>query len=85
MRDGESRDRTVADQLGQFVMVPSRLPPGNYELTLRSSLPNGKQATSKQRVPVRLSRTATTRLWRRRRLRMHRGRSAEADDAERPG
>jgi nucleoid-associated protein YgaU len=51
---GEPRDRAVADQLGQFVMVPSRLPPGNYELTLRASLPNGKQATSKQRVPVAL-------------------------------
>jgi nucleoid-associated protein YgaU len=54
MRNGEPRDRTVADQSGQFVMVPSRLPPGNYELTLRSSLPDGKQATSKQRVPVAL-------------------------------
>ena len=33
-------------------MVPPRLPPGDYELTLRSTQPNGKQATSEQSVPV---------------------------------
>src|SRR5712691_11136144 len=32
-----------------------RLPPGNYELTLRSRQPDGKQATSKQSVVVALA------------------------------
>jgi nucleoid-associated protein YgaU len=52
--NGEGHDRVVADQSGQFVIVPPRLPPGNYELTLRSSQPDGKQATSKQSVVVAL-------------------------------
>jgi hypothetical protein len=33
-------------------MVPSQLPPGDYELTLRSRQPNGKQATSRKNVAV---------------------------------
>jgi nucleoid-associated protein YgaU len=52
LRGGELYDRAVADDAGQFVMVPSRLPSGNYELTLRSRQPDGKQATSKQKVAV---------------------------------
>jgi nucleoid-associated protein YgaU len=32
--------------------MPPRLPPGDYELTLRSRQPDGKQATSKQSVVV---------------------------------
>jgi nucleoid-associated protein YgaU len=54
LRNGERHDRAVADQSGQFVMVPPRLPPGDYELTLRSRQPDGKQATSKQSVVVAL-------------------------------
>src|SRR6266404_4967581 len=54
LRNGERHDRVVADQSGQFVMVPPRLPPGDYELTLRSRQPDGKQATSKQSVVVAL-------------------------------
>jgi nucleoid-associated protein YgaU len=54
LRNGERHDRAVADQTGQFVMVPPRLPPGDYELTLRSRQPDGKQATSKQSVVVAL-------------------------------
>ena len=54
LRNGEPHDRAVADQSGQFVMVPPRLPPGDYELTLRSRQPDGKQATSKQSVVVAL-------------------------------
>jgi nucleoid-associated protein YgaU len=54
LRNGERHDRAVADQSGQFVMVPPRLPPGNYELTLMSGQPDGKQATSKQSVVVAL-------------------------------
>src|SRR5712692_1800805 len=54
LRNGERHDRAVADPSGQFVMVPPRLPPGGYELTLRSRLPDGTLATSKQGVVVAL-------------------------------
>jgi nucleoid-associated protein YgaU len=52
--NGERHHQEVADQSGQFVMVPARLPPGDYELTLRSRQRDGKQATSKQGVAVAL-------------------------------
>jgi nucleoid-associated protein YgaU len=52
LRNGELHDRVVTDQSGQFAMVPPRLPPGTYDLTLRSRQPDGKQATSKQSVAV---------------------------------
>jgi nucleoid-associated protein YgaU len=55
LRNGELHDRTVADKSGQFVMVPPRLPVGDYELTLRSQQPDGKQAISKQSVAVALA------------------------------
>src|SRR6516162_2131331 len=54
LRYGYVHDRAVADRSGQFVLVPSRLPPGNYELTLRSRQPDGKEATSKRSVMVTL-------------------------------
>ena len=54
LRNGERHDRVVADQSGQFVMVPPRLPLGNYELTLRSRWPDGKQVLSEQSVAVAL-------------------------------
>src|SRR3979411_1051750 len=43
---GEGHHQEVADQSGLFVMMPPRLPPGDYELTLRSRQPDGKPATS---------------------------------------
>jgi nucleoid-associated protein YgaU len=52
LRNGELHDRVVADQSGQFVMVPPRFPSGTYDLTLRSKQPDGKQATSRQSVAV---------------------------------
>ncbi len=52
LRNGEPLDRAIANQLGQFAMNPSRLPQGDYELTLRSRQPNGKQATSRKSVAV---------------------------------
>jgi len=55
LRNGERHDRVVADPSGQFVMVPPRLPSGDYELTLRSRLPDGTLATSKQGVVVALA------------------------------
>lgn len=54
LRNGEPHDRAVADQSGQFVMAQPPLPPGNYELTLRSTQPDGKQITSRQSVAVAL-------------------------------
>ena len=53
--NGERHHQEVADQSGLFVMMPPRLPPGDYELTLRSREPDGKQATSKQSVVVALA------------------------------
>jgi LysM repeat protein len=61
LRNGELHDRTVADQSGQFVMVPPRLPSGTYDLTLRSKQPDGKQATSNQSVAVALEPSPTNR------------------------
>jgi nucleoid-associated protein YgaU len=52
--NGQRHHQEVADQSGLFVMVPARLPPGDYELTLRSRQSDGKQATSKQGVAVAL-------------------------------
>jgi hypothetical protein len=52
LRNGEPYDRAVANQLGQFVMAPPRLPPGDYELTLRSRQPNGKEAISRKSMAV---------------------------------
>ena len=61
LRNGEVHDRAVADKSGQFVMVPPRLPPGTYDLTLRSKQPDGTVATSKQRVTVALEPRSTER------------------------
>ncbi|WP_312014456.1 LysM peptidoglycan-binding domain-containing protein [Bradyrhizobium sp. AUGA SZCCT0283] len=54
LRDGEVHDRAVADKSGQFVMVPPKLPPGTYDLTLRSKQADGTVTTSKQRVTAAL-------------------------------
>jgi nucleoid-associated protein YgaU len=61
LRGGELHDRAVADQSGQFVMVPPKLPPGTYDLTLRSKQPDGKQATSSQSVAVAIEPRSTDR------------------------
>ena len=61
LRSGELHDRAVADQSGQFVMVPPRLPSGTYDLTLRAKQPDGKQAASKQSVAVALEPSPTDR------------------------
>ena len=52
LRNGELQDRAVADQSGQFVMVVPRLPPGDYDMTLRSKQPDGTQVTSQRSVAV---------------------------------
>jgi hypothetical protein len=59
LRDGEPLDRVVADQFGQFVMTPSRLSPGDYDLTLRSRQGNGKLATSRRSVAVKVAPSLT--------------------------
>jgi hypothetical protein len=61
LRNGEPLDRAIADQSGQFVMTPSQLPSGDYELTLRSRLGNGKQATSSKSVPSTVQPSLTDR------------------------
>ncbi len=58
LRNGQLHDKAVADQSGQFAMIPPRLPPGAYDLTLRSKQPDGKLATSKQSVAVALEPSA---------------------------
>jgi nucleoid-associated protein YgaU len=55
LRNGERHDRAIADQSGEFVMIPPRLPPGSYELTLRAELPTGTVAVSKHSVAVALN------------------------------
>ncbi len=61
LRNGDLHDHVVADESGQFAMVPRPLPPGTYDLTLRSRLPDGNEATSKQSVAVALEPTAKNR------------------------
>jgi nucleoid-associated protein YgaU len=61
LRNGELHDRAVADQSGQFVMVPPRLPSGTYDLTLRSKQADGTMATSRQRVTAALEPKSTDR------------------------
>ena len=55
LRDGERLDRAVADASGEFVMVPSRLPAGSYELTLSAKLPDGTVTSSKHSVAVTIN------------------------------
>ncbi len=52
LRNGELHDKVVADQSGEFAMVPRPLPPGTYDLTLRARRSDGTQVTSKQSVAV---------------------------------
>jgi LysM repeat protein len=54
LRNGEPHDRAIADQSGQFVMIPRPLPHGTYDLTLRAKQPDGKEVTSRQSVAVAL-------------------------------
>jgi hypothetical protein len=50
LRNGERLDGATADQSGQFVMVPPRLPLGDYELTLRPSASGIGIHTNRPRV-----------------------------------
>ena len=54
LRNGEPHDRAIADQSGQFVMIPRPLPHGTYDLTLRAKQPDGKEVASRQSVAVAL-------------------------------
>jgi hypothetical protein len=54
LRDGVIQDKATTDSAGHFVMLPPRLPPGRYELTLVAVQPDGKQLTSQRSVPVAL-------------------------------
>ncbi len=59
LRNGEVLDRAIADQFGRFVMNPSPLSSGDYDLTLRSRQGSGKQATSRRSVAVTVQPTPT--------------------------
>ena len=66
LRNGELHDRAVADQSGQFVMVPPKLPAGTYDLTLRSR-GTGRQANDVQTERCSCDRAEsqpTRRSWR---------------------
>jgi nucleoid-associated protein YgaU len=54
LRNGEPHDRAVANQSGEFAMIPRPLPRGTYDLTLRAKQPDGRELTSKQSVAVAL-------------------------------
>jgi hypothetical protein len=59
LRDGVIQDKATTDGAGHFVMVPPRLPPGRYELTLVAMQPDGTQVTSKRSVSVALPSSRT--------------------------
>jgi len=61
LRNGEPHDRVVADQAGQFAMIPPALPPGNYDLTLRVRQADGQEIVSRHSVPVAVAPTASER------------------------
>jgi nucleoid-associated protein YgaU len=52
LRGGQLHDKTVANENGEFVLVPRPLPPGNYDLTLRSRQRDGQNLTSLDSVAV---------------------------------
>jgi nucleoid-associated protein YgaU len=52
LRDGQPHDSAVADASGLFVMTPPPLPPGKYDLTLRSRSPDGTVVQSRRGVSV---------------------------------
>jgi nucleoid-associated protein YgaU len=45
----------MTDATGAFVLIPKRLPPGNYDLALRVTEPDGRIVKSKTSVAVKLS------------------------------
>lgn len=55
MRGDEVLGREVADQAGEFVIVPPRLPPGSYQLALRAKLPDGTEVRSARSVDVSIA------------------------------
>lgn len=58
LRNGQPlEEHAVADASGQFVMV-LRLPPGSYDLSLRSKAPDGTIALSTHGVPVAVNEAA---------------------------
>ncbi|WGR94951.1 LysM peptidoglycan-binding domain-containing protein [Bradyrhizobium sp. ISRA435] len=61
LRNGEPHDRVVADQSGQFAMIPRALPPGNYDLTLRARQDDGREVVSRQSVAVAVNPTPSER------------------------
>ena len=52
--NGQVHDRTTADSSGAFVFVPKPLPPGNYDISLRATTPDGKVMVSNRSVVATL-------------------------------
>jgi nucleoid-associated protein YgaU len=52
LRGDEVLGRVVADQNGEFVLIPPRLPSGDYQIALRAKLPDGTDATSERSAAV---------------------------------
>jgi hypothetical protein len=57
--NGSQHDQATANETGEFIMLPPKLAPGEYVLTLRSRQPGGGQATSKRRVVILLREVAS--------------------------
>ncbi|MEA1832496.1 LysM peptidoglycan-binding domain-containing protein [Methylobacterium durans] len=58
--NGKIVARALADPNGQFAIVPPALPPGNSEIVLRSTGPEGRETRSKQSVAVVVAPTRDT-------------------------
>jgi len=54
LRGNDVLAREVANQAGEFVIIPPRLPPGSYKLALRAKLPDGRELTSERSVDVQI-------------------------------
>lgn len=61
LRGGVVHDRVVADSSGLFAMTPPALPPGEHELTLRFTAPDGSQSVAAQAVTVGIAADKRTR------------------------
>lgn len=52
LRGNEVLGRVVADQNGEFVLIPPQLPSGEYRIVLRAKLFDGSEATSERSAAV---------------------------------
>lgn len=55
--NGKTQDKATADETGAWAMTPPPLAPGDYQLGLKVTTPDGKTATSEQSVTVSVPQT----------------------------